>query len=289
MKKIYAGIIALIIPLSLFAQTAKEAQDLEQVRQKVTRIEKDNLRLKQQVSGVQKSVAKMNEAEAVEHLDLATHDSIAKAARDTVISYSGRLLTIEQNITELRLSLNLQCIGLIVFVILLVIVIALRWWMHHKTHHKDQEELLDKMRAQREEREQRISELRAMIEKSETGLLEKMKAQREEREKRITEIRNSIEQSQNELSGMKKETGDRLTAVNDNIAHVDKNLQTLLAEKSNNLEQQIKEGLARVKKENEEGSKEFLKKVENVQSLINSVSSKISEMGQKVADLGKKS
>jgi len=288
MKKIFSGIIALIIPLFLFAQTAKEAQDIDQLRQKINKVEKENGRLKQQLSLVQKSVVKINEAEAKEHLDLAKHDSIAKAAQDTVISYSGRLLKIETDLAWISHSLKLRSIGLIVFVILLILVIAVRWWTHHRSHHKDQEELLEKMKAQRDEREQRIAELRTVLEKSEKELLEKMKAQREEREKRVAELRSVIENSQNEFSAMKKETGDRLAAINDNIAHLDKNLHTLLSERSNDLENKIKDGLSRIKKENEEGNKEFLKKLENVQSLITSVTTKINDLGQKVIDLGKK-
>lgn len=259
MKKIFTGIIALIIPLLLFAQTAKEAQDLEQIHKKINKIEKENARLKQQLTGVQKSIVKINEAEVKEQLDFIKQDSIAKAAQDTVRSYSGRFLEVEKDIAEIEHALLLRCIGMIVFVIVLILVIGFRWWTHKKTHRKELDELLGKMNTQREEREKRIAELRAVL-----------------------------DQSQNDLSAMKKETGDRLIALSDNIAHVDRNLQTLLAERSNNLEQLIKDGLTRIKKENEEGGREFLKKLENVQALITSVTSKINDLDQKLANLGKK-
>jgi len=288
MKKILLGIMALIIPLSLFAQTAKEAQDIDQIRQKINKVEKENTRLKQQLSGIQKSIAKMNEEKAKEQLDFLKQDSVAKAARDTVNSYSGRLLKMEKEISEIIYDAQLRDIGFLVFVILMILVIVFRWWNHRKTHRKDQDELLEKMKAQREEREKRIAELKTDLEKSENELLEKMKAQREEREKRIAELRVMVEQSGNELSVMRKETGDRLAAMSDNITHVDKTLQTLLTERLNNLEQKIKDGFLGLNKEHEEKNKEFLKKHENVQTLISSLTSKLNDLGQKIVDLGKK-
>ncbi|MCX6285601.1 MAG: hypothetical protein NTY96_00620 [Bacteroidetes bacterium] len=256
MKTILSGIIALIIPLFLFAQTAKEAQDLTQVHQKINKIENDNARLKNQVNGVQKSLAKMNEAEITEHLDLAKRDSLTKANQDTVRSYSGRLLKMEEDIAEIEHALMLRSIGFIVIILILGLLLTIRWFTHRGTHRKNLDEVF-----------------------------EKMKAQREEREKRITELRAILEQSESEMSALKQETGDRLVAFSDNLAHVDRNLQTLLNERSNTLEQQIKDGLARLKKDHEEGSREFVKKLEDVQALA---ASKINELGQKVVDSGKK-
>ena len=256
MRKIFAGIIALLIPLFLFAQTAKEAQDLNQVRQKVSKLENENARLKGQVSAVQKTISKMNEAEMKEHLDLAKHDSIARANQDTVRSYSGRLLTMESNIAEIEHALKLRTQGFILLLIIILILIAIRWWLHRGMHRKHMDEVMAKMSAQREEREKRIAELRAILEKYDS-----------------------------EITGLKKETGDRLSSMSDNIAHVDRSIQSLLNERSAGLEQQIKNGLERLKKDHEEGGKEFLKKLEDVQSLV---SSKVNELGQKVVDSGKK-
>jgi len=256
MKKIFAGIIALVIPLFLFAQTAKEAQDLNQVRQKVSKLENENTRLKSQVSGVLKTIAKMNEAEMKEHLDLAKHDSLSRAGQDTVRSYSGRLLTMESNISEIEHALKLRTEGFILLLIIIFILIAIRWWLHRGMHHRHMDEVMAKMTAQREEREKRIAELRAILEKYDS-----------------------------EITGLKKETGDRLSSMTDNIAHVDRSIQALLNERSAGLEQQIKNGLERLRKDHEEGGKEFLKKLEDVQSLV---SSKVNELGQKVVDSGKK-
>jgi len=256
MKTIFSGIIALIIPLFLFAQTAKETQDLSQVHQKISKLENENTRLKSQINGVQKSITKMNEAEIQEHLELLKHDSMSKASQDTVRSYSGRMLKMEANIAEIEHALFMRSLGFILLLIIIVILIAVRWWIHRGTHRKNLDEVFDKM-----------------------------KAQREEREKRITELKAILEQSGNEMSSLKKETGERLAAMGDNIAHVDRNIQTLLNERSTNLEQQIRDGLGRIKKEHEEGSREFHKKLEEVHSLV---TSKVNELGQKVIDSGKK-
>lgn len=288
MNKIFTGIIALVVPLFLFAQTAKEAQDIDQIRQKIHKVEMENARLRQQLSGIQKSLVKINEAGAKMQLDFLKQDSAAKAARDTVNSYSGSLLNMEMEIDKIKSDENQRFIGFLVFAILLILVIAILWWIHHKIHRRDQDVLLDKLKAQREERELRIAELKTSFEKSQNELLEKMKAQREEREKRIAELRNVLEQSGNELLAIKKETGNRFSAINDDLARVDKNLQNLLEERSHSLEQQIRDGFLRIKKEQDETGKEFLKKHENVQSLVHSFTSKLNDLGQKIADLGKK-
>jgi flagellar basal body-associated protein FliL len=259
MKTIFSGIIALIIPLFLFAQIAKEAQDIEQVNKKMNKVEKENARLKQQLNGVQRSLVKMSEAENKDHLDFLKHDSIAKAAQDTARSYSGKLQKINEDMSGIEHSLNLRSIGILILMILLILAVALLLWTHHRKHNKDYDELLEKMKAQRYEREQPVAERRAILERSE-----------------------------NELTNIKKETGDRYAAVSDNIAHVDNNLQVLLNERTHDLELQTKDELSKVRKENEEGAKDFLKKLENVQALMNSVTSRINEMGQKMTDLGKK-
>ena len=256
MKKIISGIIALIVPLLLFAQTAKEAQDLSQVQKKLSSLEKDNVILKRQVATFQKTLTKMNEAEVKEQSDLAKHDSVARASQDTVRSYSGRLLKSEADNVEIEHALSLRSIAFIVVLIILVLLIVIRLITHRAQHHKDLNEILEKMKAQRDEREKRIADLRLILEKSEQ-----------------------------DFSAMKKETAERLTALNENIAHIDRNLQSLLSERSDNLEHQIKDGLGRIRKDTEDVNREFMKKLEDLQALA---SSKISELGQKVADSGKK-
>jgi len=256
MKTLFSGIIALIIPVFLFAQTAKEAQDLNQVRQKIIKIENENSRLKNQMNSFQKSLVKMNEAEAKEQLELKIHDSVSKASQDTVRSYSGRMVAMEKNIAEIEHALMLRSIGFGIVILVLLILIAILWWTHRGIHRKNLDEVFEKMQAQREEREKRIAELRAVL-----------------------------EQSEHEMSALRQETGDRLVAMSDNLAHVDRNLQTLLSERSGTLEQQIRDGMGRLRKDHEEGSREFHKKLEDVQSLL---ASKVNELGQKVIDSGKK-
>ena len=53
------------------------------------------------------------------------------------------------------------------------------------------------------------------------------------------ELRADLAQSKNEISTLKKETGERLAAMNDNIAHADKNLQTMLVAKIAELGQKV--------------------------------------------------
>jgi t-SNARE complex subunit (syntaxin) len=259
MKKIFLGIIALIIPLVMIAQATKESQEIEQLRLKVLKVEKENSRLRQQLNTLQKSVTTLNESETKERMDVLKQDSIAGAAQDTVRSYSGRLLKMEQNIAGTENTLKLRCIGMIVFVILLVLVLAIRWWTHIKTHRKEMEDLFSKLNSEREENELRVAEIKGIL-----------------------------DQSGNEMSALKKETGERLNLLSDNIARADNSLQVLLNEKTNNLEQKLKDGLAGFKKETDEGNKELLKKIENMQALLTSVTSKISELGQKVSEFGKK-
>ncbi|MCX6282223.1 MAG: hypothetical protein NTU51_09705 [Bacteroidetes bacterium] len=256
MKTIITGIIALIIPLFLFAQTAKETQDLTVVHQKIGKLENENNRLKSQLNVLQKTLEKINAAEITEHLDLAKHDSLARASQDTVKSYSGKIVKTQEDIDEIEHALMLRSLAFGLILLILIILIAIRLWTHKGAHNKETDDIL-----------------------------EKMKAQREEREKRISELMSLIEQSGKEISSLRQETGDRLVAFSDNLAHIDKNLQTLLNERSNTLEQQIKDGLARIRKDHEEGGRELLKKLEEVHAMA---VSKIGELSQKVVDSGKK-
>ena len=256
MKTIFSGIIALIFPVLIFAQTAKEAQDLTQIRQKMNSIEKENQQLKRQFSGVQKTLSRMNEAEAAEQLAFKKYDSIVKAGQDTVRSYSERINQADTNITEIEHALKLRTIGMIIVLIVLALLILLRWWTHRGIHNRQQNELLDKMKAQRDEREQRVNELKTLIATTE-----------------------------NEFALLKKETEEKLVTLSSNITQVDRNLQNLVNDKSNNLETQIKEGFARFRKEYEECTKNLTKRIEEVHSMIGS---RINELGQKVIDSGKK-
>jgi predicted PurR-regulated permease PerM len=256
MKTILSGIIALIFPVLIFAQNAKEAQDLTQVRQKINSVEKENQQLKRQLSGVQKTLSKINEAEIAEQAKFKKYDSIVKSGQDTVKSYSARILQNNTNIAEIEHALKLRTIGMIIILIVIALVILLLWWTHRAVHTRQQNELLDKMKAQRDEREQRISELKVLIATTE-----------------------------NEFALFKKETGDKLATLGQNITQVDKGLQILVNDKSYSLETQIKEGFARHRKEYEEGAKNLTKRIEEVHSLIGT---RINELGQKVVDSGKK-
>ena len=256
MKTILSGIIALIFPVLIFAQTAKEAQDLTQIHQKMNSIEKENQQLKRQLSGVQKTLSKMNEAEVAEQATFKKSDSIVKSGQDTVKSYSARILQVNANIAEIENALKLRTIGMIIVLLVLVLGIMLLWLTHRGIHSKQQNELLDKMKAQREEREQRVSELKGMIAATE-----------------------------NEMALLKKEVEEKHAALSYNISQVNKNLQTLVDEKSGSLEAQIKEGFARHKKEYEEGAKNLSKRIDEVHSMIGN---RLNELGQKVVDSGKK-
>lgn len=256
MKTILLGVIALLFPIFLFAQTAKEAQDLSQVQKKITSLEKDNAMLKRQLGTVQKTLTQISEAEVSEHLDLAKHDSLVKAGQDSLQKNSGRVLKIEEDIAEIEHTLFLRCIGLILLTIVLILLGIIRWQTHRKTHLKNLEEIYLKLNAQREEREQRIAELKTLL-----------------------------ENSANEFFTLKKETGEKLAVMNENISQVDKNLQNLLSERSDTLEHQIKDGLAGLRKDFHTGSAEFVKKLEEMQF---GSALRINELSQKLTDSGRK-
>ena len=210
MKTMLSGIMALIIPVFVVAQTSKDAPDLSQIQKKINKIENENTKLKNQLNSVQKTLNQMTQAEIKEHSDLAKHESLARANQDTVRMYSGRIQKLEEGNAEIEHALMLRTIGFLVVFILLIILLVFVGLTHMGKQRKSLEELLEKMKAQREEREQRVAELRA-----------------------------DLAQSKNEISTLKKETGERLAAMNDNIAHADKNLQTILAAKVAELGQKV--------------------------------------------------
>ena len=210
MKTMLSGIMALIIPVFVVAQTSKDAPDLSQIQKKINKIENENTKLKNQLNTVQKTLNQMTQAEIKEHSDLAKHESLARANQDTVRMYSGRIQKLEEGNAEIEHALMLRTIGFLVVFILLIILLVFVGLTHMGKQRKSLEELLEKMKAQREEREQRVAELRA-----------------------------DLAQSKNEISTLKKETGERLAAMNDNIAHADKNLQTMLVAKIAELGQKV--------------------------------------------------
>ncbi|MCX6241926.1 MAG: hypothetical protein NTX43_08995 [Bacteroidetes bacterium] len=210
MKTMLSGIMALIIPVFVVAQTSKDAPDLSQIQKKINKIENENTKLKNQLNSVQKTLNQMTQAEIKEHSDLAKHESLARANQDTVRMYSGRIQKLEEGNAEIEHALMLRTIGFLVVFILLIILLVFVGLTHMGKQRKSLEELLEKMKAQREEREQRVAELRA-----------------------------DLAQSKNEISTLKKETGERLAAMNDNIAHADKNLQTMLVAKIAELGQKV--------------------------------------------------
>jgi len=210
MKTMLSGIMALIIPVFVVAQTSKDAPDLSQIQKKINKIENENTKLKNQLNSVQKTLNQMTQAEIKEHSDLAKHESLARANQDTVRMYSGRIQKLEEGNAEIEHALMLRTIGFLVVFILLIILLVFVGLTYMGKQRKSLEELLEKMKAQREEREQRVAELRA-----------------------------DLAQSKNEISTLKKETGERLAAMNDNIAHADKNLQTMLVAKIAELGQKV--------------------------------------------------
>ena len=254
MKTMLSGIMALIIPVFVVAQTSKDAPDLSQIQKKINKIENENTKLKNQLNSVQKTLNQMTQAEIKEHSDLAKHESLARANQDTVRMYSGRIQKLEEGNAEIEHALMLRTIGFLVVFILLIILLVFVGLTHMGKQRKSLEELLEKMKAQREEREKRINDLKTILEQAmkaqreerekridelKTILEQAMKAQREEREQRVAELRADLAQSKNEISALKKETGERLAAMNDNIAHADKNLQTILAAKVAELGQKV--------------------------------------------------
>jgi FtsZ-interacting cell division protein ZipA len=219
-------------------------------------IEKENQQLKKQLSGVQKTLVKMNETEAAEQATFKKYDSLVKSGQDTVRSYSARILQLNANTAEIENALRLRTIGMVIGLIVLVIVFLVLWWTHRGLHGRQQSDLLDRMKAQRDEREQRIHDMKGLI--------------------------ASVE---NEVALLKKEMEEKHAALNQNISQVDRNLQILIGDKSETLENQLKEGFLGFRREYEEASTTMTKKIEEVHSMVGN---RISELGQKLVDSGKK-
>lgn len=256
MKAFVSALIALLFPVLLLAQPGREAQDASQFQKKLALIEKENSQLRKQLSAVQKSLAAMDQAETAERKEMMKRDSAVKACMDTVGTYNARIQKMESGREEIEHALWLRTMGFIILLIVIILLMAYRLWAHGARHRKDEEEFTGRLKAQREEREQRIGELRQL-----TGQLGE------------------------DLGALRRETGSRLESLSESISMIDRNMQVLIAERSNDLEQQIRQGIAGVKKDLESGQRDFLTKLGEVEALFGS---RVSELGQKVVDSGKK-
>jgi hypothetical protein len=170
MKNLAAGIIFIMVPLFISAQT-RDAQDPALTAQKVSKLEKENLQLKKQTTDLQRSVQKITEAMAKEQATFQTFDSVVQANRDTVTYYSSKITAVQRNLWGTAYDLYIRSIVFIAFLAGAIILMILLQWTHRRQHAREFEEFLSKLKLQREEREKRIEEVIALINRNYESLL----------------------------------------------------------------------------------------------------------------------
>ncbi len=163
MKRFIPGIMAILIPFWLVAQTAAGAQDLEKVSNRLKKVEKEYYQLKKQVQSHQRSVAALDSATAAQGMSLRVSDSALKAATDTVSTFHARIAAAEEDLSVIYGKLWFRLIGGIVILVVVILLLIYLFILPGKKAAKVREELLEKLKFQREEREQRIGELAGTI------------------------------------------------------------------------------------------------------------------------------
>jgi len=259
MRKVVTGILALIIPVFLFAQTAKEAQDLTQIQQKINRLERENQQLKKQGAAVQKSLARMGEAMAKEEITFQKYDSLIKGCEDTVKTYSARIGNAEQLTIGVKHAMRVRTIIVIILLLIIFLAILIRWLTHVRQHAKEKEEWLEKLKNQREEREKRIGEVTGMILKH---------------EEEHTGFRQSIE--------------ERVSHLKNDLTVLDGSLRQLIGEKSVHLENQLREKFEKGVKDQERGIQEVAQKVNEMDTKGSGMVRKLDEELRKHDEIHKK-
>lgn len=197
MKKLFAGIIALLIPVTLLAQTAKEAQDLTQVMNRIKKVEKENQYLKKQTGSLQATVTSLTEQLATLNKKIAGSDSIVKSGQDTVSTYSARIAKTENEVARVSGAILIRTwIFLVILVLITGVIIYFQVAVRNRQS-GDKAELMEKLKAQRDERERRISEV--------LGLLESAKAEQNEFQhttrERITNLSGQIVTAEEQIRG----------------------------------------------------------------------------------------
>jgi septal ring factor EnvC (AmiA/AmiB activator) len=170
MKNLAAGIIFIMVPLFISAQT-RDAQDPSVTAQKINRLEKENLQLKKQTADLQRSVQKITEAMAKEQATFKTFDSVVQANRDTVTYYSSKITAVQRNQWGTAYDLYIRSIVFIAFLAGAIILMIILQWTHRRQHAREFEEFLSKLKLQREEREKRIDEVIALINRNQESLM----------------------------------------------------------------------------------------------------------------------
>jgi hypothetical protein len=171
MKNLAAGIIFIMVPLFISAQT-RDAQDPSLTAQKVSKLEKENLQLKKQAAELQRSVQKITDAMIKEQATFQTFDSVVQANRDTVTYYSSKITAVQRNQWGTAYELYIRSIVFIAFLAGAIILMIILQWTHRRQHAREFEEFLSKLKIQREEREKRIEEVIALIKRNQESLLE---------------------------------------------------------------------------------------------------------------------
>lgn len=240
MKKTIAGIIALLIPVFLFAQTAKEAQDLTQVMNKIKKVEKENLYLKKQTGSLQATTVSLTEQLTALKKKIAANDSVVKSGQDTVSSYSARISATENKVAQISDALMTRTWFFVIILVLIIGFIIFFWVAVRNRQSLDKAELMEKLRAQRDERERRISEVMVLIEST--------KAEQ-------TDFHNT--------------TRDRLTTLSGQLVTVEEQIRNELKDQVVKSDKQQKETFDRLKESQSTMKDEWVMKLSSLQKQIN--------------------
>jgi hypothetical protein len=170
MKKLSTGIIFFMIPLFIFAQT-KDVQDPAQVTQKVNRLEKETQQLKKQSADMQRSIIKISDAMAKEQSTFRTFDSVVQANRDTVSFYGSKIKEVQVGQLQTAYDVYIRSLIFLVFFAAVLILLIFLQWTHRKQHMREVEELLGKLKSQRDEREKRIEEVITLIKRNQEAFV----------------------------------------------------------------------------------------------------------------------
>lgn len=249
MKKIFAGIIALLIPVTLLAQTAKEAQDLTQVMNKIKKVEKENQYLKKQTGSLHATVVSLTEQLATLNKKIAASDSLVKSGQDTVSTYSARITKTENEVAQVSGAIMTRTLIFLVILVLIIGFIIYSLVIIRNRQSGDKAELMEKLKAQRDEREHRISEVMGLLE---TARAEQSEFQHTTRD-RISNLSGQLvtaeEQIRSELTNLilvrEKENKESLTGVKESQ---DKLKDELLL-KLNALQGQLNDSVAGLQQE----------------------------------------
>jgi chromosome segregation ATPase len=241
--------MAILIPFWLVAQTAAGAQDLEKVSNRLKKVEKDYYQLKKQVQSHQRSVAALDSATAAQGMTLRVSDSALKAATDTVGTFHTRIAAAEEDLSVIYGKLWFRLVGGIVILVAVILLLIYLFILPGKKAAKVREELLEKLKAQRDEREQRIGEL--------TGTI------------------GSLRQ---DMSGSLSLQEMKIENLASQLASAEERMKAALDEHTRQYDEKIRESAVSVREEN-------LRSLREVTTMITELRNTVDQLGKQVRDL----